>query len=120
VAGLTDAGAILTTAGSDLVRRHSRRQWTVLAEQPLAVRAEPGEVELLMIAPLDAADAPCARHADLGDCPSHRRRRVVAIATDPARLPLRGRGHLGVVARPAGRLSPPTADRPTTRHSLPA
>jgi phosphohistidine phosphatase SixA len=41
VAGLTDAGAILTTASSDLARRHSKRRWAVLAEQPLAVRAEP-------------------------------------------------------------------------------
>ena len=36
------------------------------------------------------------------------------------RGPGRGLGHLGAVARPAGRLSPPTADRLTTRHSLPA
>jgi hypothetical protein len=42
VAGLTDARAVLTTAGSDLVRRHSRWQWAVLAEQPSAVRAAPG------------------------------------------------------------------------------
>src|SRR5512132_1135730 len=36
------------------------------------------------------------------------------------RGPGRGLGHLGVVARPAGRLPPPTADRLTARHSLPA
>ena len=69
---MPDAGAILATAGSDPTRRHSERRWAVLAEQPLPVRAEPEEVERLMVALLDAADA------------------VVAIATDPASLPLSG------------------------------
>jgi putative intracellular protease/amidase len=87
VAGLTDAGAVLTTASSDLARRHSRRRWAVLAEQPLAVCAEPGKVERLMIALLDAADAALppaaptwviARATAAGA--------VVAIATDPASL----------------------------------
>jgi hypothetical protein len=88
---LTDAGAILTTAGSDPTRRHSERRWAVLAEQPLPVRAEPEEVERLMVALLDAADAalpPGAptwviARATAADA-------VVAIATDPASLPLSG------------------------------
>jgi phosphohistidine phosphatase SixA len=89
VAGLTDAGAILTTASRE--RRHAERRWAVLAEQPLAVRAEPGEVERLMLALLDAADAALpaaaptwviARATAAGA--------VVAIATDPACLPLGG------------------------------
>ena len=91
VAGLTDAGAILTTAGSDPGRHHSRRRWAVLAEQPLAVRAEPAQVERLMVALLDAADATLppaaptwviARATVAGA--------EVAIATDPASLPLNG------------------------------
>jgi phosphohistidine phosphatase SixA len=91
VAGLTDAGAILTTVSSDLGRRHSKRRWAVLAEQPLAVRAEPAQVERLMIALLDAADAALppaaptwviARATAAGA--------EVAIATDPASLPLSG------------------------------
>jgi phosphohistidine phosphatase SixA len=45
LAGRDSDGAVLYTHGE------------VLAEQPLAVRAEPGEVERLMIALLDAADA---------------------------------------------------------------
>ena len=93
VAGLTDAGAILTTASSEPARRHSTRRWVVLAEQPLAVRADPGKVERLMIALLDAADAALppasptwviARATAAGA--------VVAIATDPASLPLSGPG----------------------------
>jgi phosphohistidine phosphatase SixA len=47
LAGRDSDGAVLCTHGE------------VLAEQPLAVRAEPGEVERLMIALLDAADAAC-------------------------------------------------------------
>src|SRR5262245_11362445 len=91
VAGLTDAGAILTTAGGDLGRRHPRRRWAVLAEQPLAVRAEPAQVERLMVALLDAAAAALppaaptwviARATAAGA--------EVAIATDPAGLPLSG------------------------------
>jgi hypothetical protein len=91
VAGLTDAGAILTAASSDLARRHSKRRWAVLTEQPLAVRAEPAQVERLMLALLDAADATLppaaptwvvARATAAGA--------VVAIATDPASLPLSG------------------------------
>jgi phosphohistidine phosphatase SixA len=91
VAGLTDAGAILTMASSDRGRRHSRRRWAVLAEQPLAVRADPGGVERLMVALLDAADATLppamptwviARATAAGA--------VVAIAADPAGLPLSG------------------------------
>jgi hypothetical protein len=91
VAGLTDAGAVLSRASSDPTRRHSRRRWAVLAEQPLAVRAEPGQVERLMTALLDAADAALppaaptwviARATAAGA--------VVAIATDPASLPLSG------------------------------
>jgi hypothetical protein len=93
VAGLTDVGAILTTASSDLARRHSTRRWVVLAEQPLAVRAEPAQVERLMLALLEAADAALppaaptwviARATVAGA--------VVAIATDPASLPLSGPG----------------------------
>ena len=108
VAGLTDAGAILTTAGSDLARRHSKRRWAVLAEQPLAVRAEPGEVERLMVALLDAADAALppaaptwviARATAAGA--------VVAIAADPANLPLSGR-QLTAAGRP---LRPPSRRR---------
>jgi hypothetical protein len=91
VAGLTDAGAILTTASSDLARRRSRRRWAVLAERPLAVGAEPARVERLMVALLEAADvalslaAPTwviARATTAGA--------VVAVATDPASLPLSG------------------------------
>jgi hypothetical protein len=91
VAGLTDAGAILTTASSELARRHSKRWWVVLAEQPLAVRAEPAQIERLMLALLEAADAALppatptwviARATAAGA--------VVAIAIDPASLPLRG------------------------------
>jgi hypothetical protein len=75
VAGLTDAGAILTTASSDRGRRHSTRRWAVLAEQPLAVRAEPAQVERLMLALLDAADAALPPAAPAWViCPSHRRR----------------------------------------------
>jgi phosphohistidine phosphatase SixA len=107
VAGLTDAGAILTRAGSDLARRHARRGWAVFAEQPLAVRAEPGEVERLMVALLEAADAALppaaptwviARATAAGA--------VVAIATDPASLPLSG---LQLTA--AGRPLPPPVRR---------
>jgi phosphohistidine phosphatase SixA len=91
VAGLTDAGAILTMASSGPTRRHAKRRWAVFAEQPLAVRAEPSEVERLMLALLDAADAALppaaptwliARATTAGA--------VVAIATDPASLPLSG------------------------------
>jgi hypothetical protein len=91
VAGLTDAGAILTAAGNKLAGRPSKRRWVVLAEQPLAVRAAPGQVERLMVALLDAADAALppaattrviARATPAGA--------VVAIATDPASLPLHG------------------------------
>jgi phosphohistidine phosphatase SixA len=100
VAGLTDAGAILTTASSDLGRRRSRRRWAVLAEQPLAVRAEPAQVERLMVALLEAADAALppaaptwviARATAAGA--------VVAVATDPASLPLSGR-QLTAAGRP--------------------
>jgi phosphohistidine phosphatase SixA len=100
VAGLTDAGAILTTASSDHARRHSKRRWAVLAEQPLAVRVEPAQVERLMLAVLDAADAALppaaptwviARATAAGA--------VVAIATDPASLPLNGR-QLTAAGRP--------------------
>jgi hypothetical protein len=91
VAGLTDAGAVLTRAGSDLARRHATRRWAVLAEQPLPVRAEPAQVERLMMALLEAADAALppavptwviARATAVGA--------VVAIATDPTSLPLSG------------------------------
>jgi phosphohistidine phosphatase SixA len=91
VAGLTDAGAVLTRAASNLARRHARRRWAVLAEQPLPVRAEPAQVERLMTALLDAADAALpsaaptwviARATAAGA--------VVAIATDPTSLPLSG------------------------------
>ncbi len=89
-AGLTDAGAVLTTASSKLAR-HPERRWAVLAEQPLAVRAEPGEVERLMLALLEAADAALppaaptwviARATAAGA--------LIAVATDPASLPLSG------------------------------
>jgi phosphohistidine phosphatase SixA len=91
VAGLTDAGAILSTASSDPTRQSAKRRWAVLAEQPLAVLAEPPQVERLMLALLDAADAalPAAvptwviARATAGGA-------VVAIATDPASLPLNG------------------------------
>jgi hypothetical protein len=91
VAGLTDAGAILTAASNQLAGRPSKRRWAVLAEQPLAVRADPGQVERLMVALLDAADTALppaettwviARATPAGA--------VVAIATDPASLPLNG------------------------------
>jgi hypothetical protein len=91
LAGLTDAGAILSTASSDPTRRLAERRWAVLAEQPLAVRAEPPQVERLMFALLDAADAALpaavptrviARATAAGA--------MVAIATDPASLPLSG------------------------------
>jgi phosphohistidine phosphatase SixA len=91
VAGLTDAGAILTTAANKLAGRPSMRRWVVLAEQPLAVGAEPAQVERLMVALLEAADAalpPAAptwviARATTADA-------VVAVATDPATLPLSG------------------------------
>src|SRR4029453_2284 len=116
VAGLTDAGAILTRAGSDLARRHARRGWAVFAEQPLAVRAEPGEVERLMVALLEAADAalpPPAPPWGIARAPAPAAPpgvfarataagAVVAIATDPASLPLSG---LQLTA--AGRPLPP-------------
>lgn len=91
VAGLTDAGAILTTASSNRARRHSKRRWAVLAEQPLAVRAEPAQVERLMSALLDAADAalpPAAPTWVIAQATTAGA--VVAIATDPTSLPLRG------------------------------
>ena len=105
VAGLTDAGAVLSRASSDPTRRHSRRRWAVLAEQPLAVRAEPGQVERLMTALLDAADAALppaaptwviARATAAGA--------VVAIATDPASLPLSGLQLTAAGRRPRPRL----------------
>jgi hypothetical protein len=105
VAGLTDAGAILTTASRE--RRHAERRWAVLAEQPLAVRAEPAQVERLMIALLDGADAALppaaptwviARATAAGA--------VVAIATDLASLPLSG-----LPSTAAGRRLGPLAGR---------
>ena len=91
VAELTDGGAILTTASSNLSRRHSKRRWAVLAEQPLAVRAEPGEVERLMIALLEAAGAALPRAAPTWVIArATAAGGVVAIATDPASLPLSG------------------------------
>jgi phosphohistidine phosphatase SixA len=105
VAGLTDAGAILTMASSGPTRRRSKRRWAVLAEQPLAVRAEPAQVEKLMIALLDAADAALppaaptwviARATAAGA--------VVAIATDPASLPLSGLQLTAAGRRPRLRL----------------
>lgn len=107
VAGLTDAGAVLATTASNLEQRHPGRSWTVLAEQPLAVRAEPAQVERLMVALLDAAGAALppaeptwviARATSAGA--------VVAIATDPASLPLNGRP-----SRPAIRRPPPPSPR---------
>jgi hypothetical protein len=104
VAGLTDAGAVLAAAAGRLARRDPQRQWAVLAEQPLAVRAEPGEVERLMVALLDAAGATLppggptwviARASRAGA--------MVAIATDPTILPLDG-------LPPAGRRGRPRRD----------
>ena len=91
VAGLTDAGAVLAAATGHLARRDPGRRWAVLAEQPLAVRAEPGEVERLMVALLDAAaatlppDGPTWVIARAGGAGA-----VVAIAIDPTCLPLDG------------------------------
>jgi phosphohistidine phosphatase SixA len=90
VAGLTDAGAILTTATSKL-GRHPERRWAVLAEQPLAVRAEPAQVERLMLALLAAADAalpPAAPTWVIARATSTGA--LIAVATDPASLPLSG------------------------------
>jgi hypothetical protein len=79
----------------------------VLAEQPLAVRAEPAQVERLMIALLDGADAALppaaptwviARATAAGA--------VVAIATDLASLPLSG-----LPSTAAGRRLGPLAGR---------